>query len=284
MLYKTLALTLMDDIAHVELNRPEKLNAMTGLMFEELGHVFDHLSDTPSVRAAVLSGGDSKHFTAGLDLQQAGATLMQRSGDPARERDQLRRLIKNWQQGLDGADRARIPVIAAIHKGCIGGGVDLVCACDIRLATKDSWFAIKEIDVGIVADIGTLQRIGHLLPNGIVRELAYTGRDFPAAEALERGFVNHLYDDKDALLQAAFAMARDLAKKSPMAMMGTKAILNHARDHTLADGLDYVATWNSGMLLGEDVQKAAMAMMSKGEVQFDDLMAYHGDMKADDSE
>lgn len=276
--YQTLSITVTDHVAHVKLDQADKMNAMTGLMFEELGHAFDSLSDRGDVRAAVLSGGDSKHFTAGLDLQAAASTLMQPDGDPARLRERLRRLIKNWQDGLDGADRARFPVIAAIHKGCIGGGVDLVCACDIRLATEDSWFSIKEIDVGIVADIGTLQRIGHLLPNGIVRELAYTGRDFPAKEALAHGFVNHTYSTKEAMLDAAFAMASKLAKKSPMALSGTKQVLNHARDHSIQDGLDYVATWNSGMLLGDDVQKAVMAMMQKQDPDFDDLMVYEPDM------
>ncbi|WND03942.1 crotonase/enoyl-CoA hydratase family protein [Temperatibacter marinus] len=274
MRYETVKITLDGHVGHVALNRPAKLNAMSGLMFEEIGAAVDALCENPEVRAIVLSGGESKHFTVGLDLKEAAGFLMEQAKDPARHRDRLRRHVKNWQHGLDAADRARVPVIAAIHNACIGGGVDMITACDIRLCTKDSFFSIKEIDVGIVADVGTLQRIGHLLPNGLVRELAYTGREFKAEEAKSYGFVNTVYDTKDDMLEGAFALAKMIASKSPMAMTGTKAVLNHARENSIQSGLEYVATWNSAMLLGDDVQKAAMAMLSKAEVEFENLLSY----------
>jgi len=163
-------------------------------------------------------------------------------------------------------------VIAAIHGACVGAGVDLIATCDMRLSTEDAFFAIQEINVGIVADVGTLQRAPYLLPFGLLKELAYTGRRMPAAEALQHAFLNRTFVDKESVMTAAFAMAKDIAAKSPLAVAGTKAILNRARDHTVADGLEHVATWNSGMLLGEDLMKAATAALTRQSVTFDDLL------------
>ncbi|WP_417449919.1 crotonase/enoyl-CoA hydratase family protein [Kordiimonas sp.] len=267
MAYKTLEVTIENNIAHVAMNRPDKLNAMNGTFFAELGKTFKALDADPAVRAIVLSG-NGKHFTAGLDLKESASVMGAAEGDPARVRDKLRRHILWLQDSFNAVDNCRIPVIAAIHGACVGGGIDLIAACDIRIASSDAWFSIQEINVAIVADLGTLQRAPYLLPLGILKELAYTGRKMPASEAKGLGFVNHVHDDKDMTLKAAFDIAGQIAGKSPLAVSGTKAVLNHARDHTVADGLDYVATWNSGMLLGEDLMKAASAALTRQHAEF----------------
>lgn len=272
MAYETLDVTIKDGVAHVAMNRPEKLNAMNGTFFSEVGKAFKALDANPDVRAVVLSG-NGKHFTAGLDLKESASVLGGAEGDPARVRDKLRRHILWLQDSFNAVDNCRVPVIAAIHGACVGGGIDLIAACDIRLASADAWFSIQEINVAIVADLGTLQRAPYLLPLGILKELAYTGRKMLPDEAHRLGFINHVHADKDTTLEAAFSLAQEIASKSPLAVSGTKAVLNYARDHTVADGLDYVATWNSGMLLGEDLMKAATATLTRQSAEFAPLLA-----------
>jgi len=269
--FETLDISFDGAVAHVALNRPDKLNAMNGTMFTEIGKAFRWLDDKDGVRAVILSA-NGKHFTAGLDLKESGAVLGQSEGDPARIREKLRRHILHLQDCFTALEECRAPVIAAIHGACLGGGIDLISACDMRIASADAWFAIQEINVAIVADVGTLQRAPYLLPQGILRELAMTGRKFDATEASKYGFVNSIADDQASAIEAAKAMANEIARKSPLAMAGTKAVLNHSRDHSIKDGLDYVATWNSGQLLGEDLMKAAMAALTRENVEFTELL------------
>ncbi|MCJ9428324.1 crotonase/enoyl-CoA hydratase family protein [Kordiimonas marina] len=270
--YETLTLTVKDAVAHVSLSRPDQLNAMNRAMFREIGEVFRHLDTQSDIRAVVLSG-EGKHFTAGLDLKESGESLFTPGdADPARVREKLRRHILWLQDCFTAIEQCRAPVIAAIHGACLGGGIDLISACDMRVASEDCWFAIQEINVAIVADVGTLQRAPYLLPNGILRELALTGRKFTVQEADKYGFVNAVAPDRGEAIEAAFALAETIASKSPLAVAGTKAVLNHSRDHSVADGLDYVATWNSGMLLGEDLMKAATAALTRQTVTFAPLM------------
>jgi len=258
-------------VAVVTLNQPDKLNTMDKGFFAEVGDSFRALDENMSVRVVVLAA-EGKHFTAGLDLKGAPELLGMSEEDPGRVRARLNRKIAWIQEQFNAIEFCHQPVIAAIHGACIGGGVDLIAACDIRLATQDAWFSIKEIDVGIVADLGTLQRAASLMPGGILRELAYTGRKCTATEALSHGFINASYADKAALMEAATAMATTIAAKSPLAMAGTKRIINHARDNTVRDGLDYVATWNSAQLFGDDLMRAATASMTKQNPTFDDLL------------
>ncbi|WP_374765151.1 crotonase/enoyl-CoA hydratase family protein [Yunchengibacter salinarum] len=268
--FSTLTVERKDSVAHVSLNRPDTLNAFNGQMFNDLWEVFSHFADDTGLRAVVLSG-QGKHFTSGLDLKD-NAGLFNQEGDPARVREKFHRHIKWLQKVMDLIDECPVPTIAAVHGACIGAGVDLIAACDMRLATENAWFSIQEVNVAIVADLGTLQRAPHILPQGILRELAYTGRKFPVKEAARYGFVNGVLDDQATLKQAAFDLADEIAAKSPLAVRGTKRVLNHARDNSIRDGLDYVAAWNSGMLIGEDLMKAAGAALSKGSVSFDDLL------------
>lgn len=270
--FETLEISINGAIAHVALNRPDKLNAMNAVMFREVGAAFRALDEITGVRAIVLSA-NGRLFTAGLDLKDSGEVLGQQDGDPARIREKLRRHILFLQDCFTALEDCRVPVIACVHGACLGAGVDLVSAADMRICTEDAYFTIQEVNVGIVADVGTLQRMPHLLPQGILRELAYTGRKFTSSEADKYGFVNEVCPDKETALEKAMLLANTIASKSPMAVTGTKSILNHSRDHSVQEGLDYVATWNSGQLLGEDLMKAATAALTKQEVEFDDLLA-----------
>ena len=271
MQFETLDVDAEGAVATVTLNRPDKLNAMNGAMFRKIGEAFRWIDAETDARAVVLAA-NGKHFTAGLDLKESGAVMGANTGDPARVREKLRRHILHLQDCFTALEECRAPVIAAIHGACLGGGIDLVSACDIRVCSADTWFSIQEINVAIVADVGTLQRAPYLLPNGILRELAYTGRKFAADEASKYGFVNSVAQTRDLAIAKATEIATEIASKSPLAVSGTKAILNHSRDHTIADGLDYVATWNSGQLLGEDLMKAATAALTRESVEFAELL------------
>ncbi len=272
MTFTTFTLAVRDHVAHLELSRPDELNTMNEAFWREIPQAFDALDHDPSVRAVVVSS-TGRHFTAGLDLKWAGSTLADRHPDPGRAREQFRRHVKFMQEPFNAVDRCRVPVIAAIQGGCIGGGVDFVTACDIRLGTADCFFTIQEVNIAIVADVGTLQRIPHLLPQGLIRELAYTGRRWTAEEARAHGFLNRVLPTHAGTVEAAFEMARTIASKSPLAITGIKQVLNAGRDLTIDQGLEYVATWNAAMLQGEDMQKAVLAQMRKGEAVFDDLAA-----------
>ncbi|RMD88532.1 MAG: crotonase/enoyl-CoA hydratase family protein [Alphaproteobacteria bacterium] len=243
---------------------------MDAAFWRELPAALAELDREGRVRAIVLSGR-GPHFSAGIDLAMLRDMAPDPKADPARTREALRRRILELQQSFSALERCRKPVIAAIHGACLGAAMDLVTACDLRIAADDARFAIHEINIGMVADVGTLQRAPHLLPHGILRELAYTGREMRAAEAAHYGFVNAVAPSREDAIARAVEIARTIAGKSPLAVAGTKQVLNHAREHTVADGLDYVATWNAGMLLGEDLMKGAAAALTKSEPDYEDL-------------
>lgn len=270
---QTLSLEIADHVAQLKLTRGEALNTMNAAFWTEMIEAFDAIAADGSVRAVVLSS-TGRHFTAGLDLQWAAADgLANRGGETARNREYFRRKVLKMQESFNVIDRCRVPVIAVVQGGCIGGGVDLTTACDIRIGTADCFFTIQEISVGIVADVGTLQRIPTLLPQGLIRELAYTGRRFGAEEALRHGFLNSVHASQEAALAAALAMARDIAGKSPMAIAGVKQVLNQGRGRTVEEGLEYVALWNAAMLPGEDSEIAIRAQMTRQKAEFQNLKA-----------
>ena len=266
----TMSLAVADAVATVTLTRGEALNTMNRAFWTELIEVFDAVAADPGIRAVVVAS-TGKHFTAGLDLGFAGEGLGGPPGDIGRAREAFRRHIHAMQRTFTVVDKCRVPVIAAIQGGCIGGGVDFVTACDLRIGTADCFFTVQEVNIAIVADVGTLQRIPHLLPQGLIRELAYTGRRFPAAEARGYGFLNGVEGDHAAALAAGEAMARAIAAKSPLAITGIKHILNAGRDQSIEAGLDTVALWNAAMLQGSDVPNAVQAQMAKAEAVFADL-------------
>ena len=266
----TLELSLENKIAHVRLNRPAKANAIGREMWDELRVAFEWIDGTAEARVAVISGAGA-HFTSGIDLAMLAGVADEVDDDcEARKREKLRRVILDLQDSLTSLERCRKPVIAAIHGACIGGGIDLICCADMRYCAADAIFSIKEIDMGMTADVGTLQRLPKLVGDGIARELAYTGRQFSAAEAREIGLVNRVFETPVTLLEGVMNIAADIAAKSPLAIRGTKEMLLYARDHSVADGLNYIATWNAAMLMSTDMQEAMMASMQKTKPVFRD--------------
>jgi enoyl-CoA hydratase len=266
--FETLELLIEEQVATVSLNRPDKANSMNGAMWEELQACFDWLDAEPSVRAVILAA-NGKHFCAGLDLAMFGG-LHGESPDPSRRAEHLRRTILRLQDNLSAIEKCRVPVLAAIHSTCIGGGVDMTCCADMRYATQDAFLSIREIDIGMTADVGTLQRRPKIIPDGVVRELAYTGRNMHAQEAKEVGFVNRVFEDRDTMMHEVTAIARSIAKKSPLAMRGSKEMLLYSRDHSVSQGLNYVATWNAGMLSQADLQAGMQAQMEKTQAVYED--------------
>tara|TARA_B100000242_G_scaffold192500_2_gene138721 strand:- start:7858 stop:8721 length:864 start_codon:yes stop_codon:yes gene_type:complete len=273
--YESFKYSSEEGIGHLVLNKGEDLNKMTMNFWYELPKILDEIDRDASLRVLILSS-TGKHFCAGMDLKNFG-TLGNDSEkktnvpDKARIGENLYRVAKELQDMLSKLEKLRIPVLAGIQGGCIGGGLDLVTAADIRFASKDAFFCIQEINIGMAADIGTLQRLPRVIPEGKVRELAYTGRRMPAEEALETGLVNKVYESHEEMVAGLKEMATVIASKSPLAVYGTKAILNFSRDHTIAEGLEYNALWSGAMLPQEDMAEAMMSNMEKRDPEFKDM-------------
>ena len=248
---------------------------MTMNFWYELPRILDEIDKDASLRVLILSS-TGKHFCAGMDLKNFGslgndAEKKTNVPDKARIGESLYRVAKELQDMLSKLEKLRIPVLAGIQGGCIGGGLDLVTAADMRFASKDAFFCIQEVNIGMAADIGTLQRLPRVIPEGKVRELAYTGRRMPAGEALEAGLVNKVYESHEEMVSGLKEMAAVIASKSPLAVYGTKAILNFSRDHTIAEGLEYNALWSGAMLPQEDMAEAMMSNIEKREPEFKDM-------------
>jgi len=261
-------------IAHIILNRPEKRNSMIPAFWRELPEIVRDIDENAKARVIVLSS-TGPHFSSGLDVssfQQAEIT------DPAAKRAaritagaDFYGIIKNMQQSFTALEECRLPVLAAIQGGCIGGGVDLITACDMRYATEDAFITIFETNIAMTADVGTFPRLSKLIPDGIARELAYTGRRMAAAEAREVGLVNRVYKSHAEMLAGVMEIAAEIASKAPLAVMGCKRMMNYARDHSVADGLDYIGIWNASMLQREEIFEAMQANAEKRPGNFVEL-------------
>lgn len=239
-------------VAHLRLTRPEASNALDLEFWRTFGPALKALDATGEVRALVLSG-EGRNFCAGMDISVfAGGNILQT--DTASQRQAFHQAARDLQDALTTLERVRFPVIAAIQGACVGAGLDMVAACDLRLASTDAYFRIEEINIGMMADVGSLQRLPRLLPDAVVRELAYLGTRLDADRAERLGFVNGVADDGDAVLAAALDMAHRIAAKAPLAISGSKAALLYARDHTVAEGLEWAAVmqgslWNTADIL-----------------------------------
>ncbi|XP_040179256.1 delta(3,5)-Delta(2,4)-dienoyl-CoA isomerase, mitochondrial isoform X1 [Rana temporaria] len=263
--YETLKVTTpKDNIFHVEINRPEKRNAMNKAFWREMVLCFRALSDDTDCRAVVISGA-GKMFTSGIDLSDlAGDFLQHEETDTARIAWNVRKKIKDYQESFSAIEKCTKPVIAAIHNGCIGGGMNLITACDIRYCSQDAWFQVKEVDVGLAADVGALQRLPSVIGSrSLVSELALTARKMMSDEALSSGLVSRVFPDKSSLMLASFDLASEIASRSPVAVQGTKINLIYSRDHSVQESLDYMANWNMSMLQTEDILKSAQAVLQK---------------------
>lgn len=268
--FTTLTCSLVDYVARITLNRPDKANAMNAVMWQEIRQAMRWVDSTAEARVAIIDGAGA-NFCAGIDLGMM-MSLGKQIEDPcdARTRENLRIVILDLQDTLTSIERCRKPVLAAIHGACIGGAIDLVSCCDMRYASNDAVFSIKEVDIGMTADVGTLQRLPKIISPAVVRELAYTAKSIDAVEAERVGLVNRVYASTEVLQKAVLEIAASIAAKSPLAIRGTKEMLNYARDHSVADGLNYIASWNAGLLMSADLQEAMMANMDKRSPEFRD--------------
>lgn len=258
-------------IAILSMNRPDKANGMTPDFWADLPRIMDALGGDDTVRVAIIRG-EGKHFTGGMDLAAFTDIAKLFDSEPGRAAYALRDTILRLQNAFNAIERARFLVIAAIHGACIGGGIDMISACDMRIASADAYFSIEEINIGMAADVGTLQRLPKLIAPAVAAELAYTGRRFTAQEAKATGLVSQILPDRDALDEAALALAKSIAAKSPLAIAGIKRNLAWSRDHSVADGLDYIATWNAGMLRPQELMTAIQAKVAKSQAMFADLL------------
>jgi len=270
MTFERLEVQLDGGVATVTLNRPEKANAIDMAMWHEIRDAMRWLDGTPEARVGIVRGAGTQ-FTSGIDLALLSAIRAEiADACDGRAREKLRNLILDLQDTLTAIERCRKPVIAAVHGACIGGGVDLVSACDIRIASADAMFSVREVDVGMTADLGTLQRLPRLVGEGMARELVYTGRNVDGREAHAIRLVNRCFDTPEALIAGARGLAATIAAKSPLAVRGAKEMITYARDHSVADGLGYVATWNAAMLLSADLPEALLAAREKRPPRFRD--------------
>jgi enoyl-CoA hydratase len=266
--FSTLRVTVEDGVAELALNRPDRANSLSRPMWDELRTALRELDADPSARVVVLSGAGN-HFCAGIDLAMLTDFGSERS-EPGRRAEALRRTILDLQDVFSWLERCRVPVVAAVHGVCIGAGLDMVAAADLRYASADARFVLKEVDMGLTADVGVLQRLPRIVGEGITRELAYTGREVSGAEAAELRLVNRCFDTSDELRKHVFELARGLAAKSPLALRGTKHAITYARDHTVADGLEQIATWNAATLLSADLEEAVAAFKEKRPASYPD--------------
>jgi enoyl-CoA hydratase len=274
--YQCFTLTIENKIAHLVFNRPQAMNTMHPAFWRELTDILHMLQREAPARALVISS-TGKHFTAGMALDVFGGTDSGIALDESNAggRANIVPQLSDMQQAFTLIEQLRMPVIAAVQGGCIGGGVDMICACDIRLATADAFFCIQEINIGMTADLGTLQRLPKLIPEGVVHEMAYTGRRLPAQRALAVGLVNEAFDTQQAMLDAALQMAREIAEKPPVAIWGSKQVIHYARDHSTHDALQQMGWVQSGIWESGNLKEAFIAKQQGRAPQFDDLPSLH---------
>ena len=276
--YSCFDVSIASDVAHIVLNRPDKRNSMIHEFWDELPTIVQNIDQNSTARVIVLSS-TGPHFTSGLDTSIFGNSVENSDNPEDVEKSKRQRsaklydTIKHMQKSFTCLEQCRMPVIAAIQGGAIGGGVDLVTACDLRYMTEDGFLSIYEINIGMTADVGTFPRITHLLPEGIVKELAYTGRRISAQEAKQHGLVNEIYTDHEAMLEATMGIALQIATKAPLAVYGSKKIINYSRDHSTADSLDYISLWNASMLQPDEISEAFAAAQEEREGDFVNLPA-----------
>ena len=268
-------LDVKNHVGNLVLSRPDELNTMSRDFWVELGEVLEVINKDSDIRVVVMSS-TGKHFCAGMDLNAFtnGVDNIpdEKKPDHARIGEAVYRVAKELQEYISTLEKIRVPVIAAIHGGCIGGAVDMVTACDIRLASDDAFFCIQEINIGMAADVGTLQRLPKIIPDSKMREMAYTGRRMYAEEAKEAGLVSGTYGSQEELIEAANKLASEIASKSPVAIYGLKAVMNYSRDHNVNDSLEYNALWSGAMLSQKDMTEQMTANMEKRDATFNELV------------
>ena len=273
--YSCFDIKTKDHICNLVLNRPNELNTMTRDFWVELGDALEKINRDSDVRVLILSS-TGKHFCAGMDLGAFSNGVDDipddKKPDHARVGEVLYRTAKELQGYISKLEEIRVPVIAAVHGGVIGGALDLITACDMRFASDDAFFCIQEINIGMAADVGTIQRLPKIIPDSKMREMAYTGRRMLADEAKDSGLVGEVYDTQEEMLDAVHKLAAEIASKSPVAIYGLKAVMNYSRDHNVSDSLDFNALWSGAMLSQKDMTEAMTAHMEKRDASFDKMV------------
>ena len=268
-------LTTTDHIAHLVLNRPEAMNTMNATFWRELDAALTQVNNAGEARVLVISS-TGKHFSAGMALDVFGAGGVQMDDNSPEGRSAMGEMIQGLQGTFTKIESLRIPVIAAIQGGCIGGAVDMVTACCLRYTTAEAFFCIQEINIGMVADVGTLQRLPKLIPEAVVKELAYTGRRLTASRAQAMGLVNEVFDTPEALLAGAMLAAREIAAKPAVAIWGTKQAIHYARDHSTDDALKHMGLLQSAIWSNQHVREAVTALKEKRAGNFAGLPPLRG--------
>ncbi|CAB3405409.1 unnamed protein product [Caenorhabditis bovis] len=254
---------LGDYVYRVSLNRPDKYNALNFEFWREIGLVFKQFDEDENCRVVILEG-NGKHFCAGLDLMAASQIGASDDDDGARKARKLLREIQRMQQDFTNVQKCLKPVLVGMHGFSLGAAIDLASACDVRYATRDAVLSVKEVDIGMAADIGSLNRLPKIVGNmSWIKEISMTARHFSADEAKEYGLVSKVFETRDEMRQGLLELAKLLATKSPVAVQGTKGVLNYSMDHSIEDSLNYVATWNMSQLATDDVQLSALASLTK---------------------
>ena len=271
---KCFGLTIENHVAHVVMNRPDKRNSMIREFWEELPQLVRDIDNESKARVIVISS-TGPHFTSGLDTSLFGDLAHSDAETKEEQALQAQSIFYNevtrLQKTFTALEAARIPILIAIQGGCIGGGLDLITACDMRYATKDAFFTLFETNLAMTADVGTFPRLAKLIPEGYVKEMAYTGKRITAADALRFGLINELYDSQEEMLSAVLEIAHDIASKAPLAVHGCKKMINYSRDHSTADTLDYVAVWNASQFKIEEISEAMNAIKEKRKAHFVNL-------------
>ena len=261
-----------NSIAHIRFNRPEKRNSMNEDFWTMFPKEVEELDNSGEIRALIVSS-TGPHFSAGIDLSMFKDDIVENETDDemGRSRGYFLQQLKFLQNAISCLEAARFPVVTAVQGGCIGGGIDLITAADIRICTKDAFFLIEEINVGLAADIGTIQRLPKIIPAGIAREWTMLGEKVSAERAKEVGLVSSLHNNHEEMMSNAFEIAEKLASKTPLAMWVTKETLNYSRDHTVKESLENVALWNAATLHKEDVMSTMMSKMQKKKPEYRNL-------------
>ncbi|MFZ6687212.1 enoyl-CoA hydratase-related protein [Undibacterium sp. SXout11W] len=270
MTYQCFDFNIDNKIAHLRFNRPDSLNTMQPVFFRELVEILQQLQNQASARVLVISS-TGKHFTAGMALDVFAGGGISLDDNNAIGRANIALILKDMHHSFNLIEQLRMPVIAAVQGGCIGGGVDMVCAADIRLATTNTFFCIQEINIGMTADLGTLQRLPKLIPEGIVHEMAYTGRRLNAQRALNCGLVNDVFETPEAMIEAALQMAKEISEKPPVAIWGSKQAIHYARDHSTHDALQQMGWLQSGIWQSANLMEAFMAKQQNRPTNYPDL-------------
>jgi enoyl-CoA hydratase len=274
MAYECFDLSVSEGIAHIRFNRPEKANSMIPSFWTELPAVVNELSRDAACRVIVLSA-EGRHFSSGMDISvfTEGGLDGPESGSRFVRAEAFRHHCMALQDAFTCLEEARMPVLVAIQGAAVGGAMDLITACDCRYATRDAFFSVHETAIGMTADVGTYPRLVKLIPEGWARQMSFTAERVSADKARDIGLVNEVYDSTEQMLEGVMNIARQIAAHAPLAVSGAKRMVNYARDHSTADGLDYIATWNASMLDGEAIRNTFMAQAKGEKPQYEELLA-----------